>query len=58
MAEEEYEETVYSDSESDDEETSLVDDDGMTAEEEGFLKGYEEAAIRSRASEAEEEELE
>ena len=58
MVEEEYEETVYSDSESDEEEISQVADDGMTAEEEGFLKGYEEAAIRGRASEAEEEELE
>jgi hypothetical protein len=40
-----YEEDVYADGlEESAEEDSLVDDDEITAEEEGFMKGYEEAS--------------
>ena len=60
MADEEfYEEDVRADSsEEEEDESSLVEDDEMTAEEEGFLKGYEDADKPSKRKEAEEEELE
>ena len=61
MTDEFEEEAVYADNadEDEDESAALVEDDEMTAEEEGFLRGYEEANKPvSRKDEAEEEELE
>ncbi len=55
---ESYEEEVYSESSEDDDESSLVEDDEISAEEEGFMRGYEEADTPSKQKEVEEEELE
>jgi hypothetical protein len=58
MAEEFYEEEVYTDNaEDEEEESTLVEDDEITAEEEGFLRGYNEAHSVNRKAESEEEEL-
>ena len=57
--EEEFEEEVFAESSEEEDESSLVEDDEMSAGEEGFLRGYEEAdRPRTKAEEAEEEELE
>ena len=51
MEEEFYEESVYEDASEEKEDFSSVEDDEISAEEEGFLKGYNEANDEEEPSE-------